>query len=226
MRYLLHFESYLKGGKQPLYHFILRGTFVLEEILESDVLRVGKNGRDINNKRPNDDGYLPSISVTRNKNYESRGTVRIELDQDLLNKDGYKSIPIDEMGNVIIKRGKGDKHKKYKKYLNPFTQYKRINHGVGKLNKIKNDEYKSPWPLEEEFEERIYKNIKNIGKYIISIRLSSYLNNENGKLLIPEYIKNYLEIYSHIKVLNMKEKIIIDGSEIKKKKNQSSSISL
>jgi hypothetical protein len=170
-------EAYLKGGRQPLYHYTFLGR--LPSIIESDTLKMG------NPARPRDS---KAICVTRNPYFSHDGAeleCRIVLDYDRLKNDGYRSYPFDEIGTVT----KDTKNMNYIKSNFPSVkQGKRtIQHGLD-LPKIGNG-------LEVEFEERIYRNVKNIGKYIISIDFS----NKSNLLRLSELDK-YLEEYPHIRI--------------------------
>lgn len=126
------------------------------------------------------------VCVTRSPIYKLDFNVspRLKLDQNKLRLDGYTSIPIDEFS--------GDK--------------KSLNRKIGK-NKSYTDDNTTEW----EFEERIYKDIKNLGKYIISIQFpkrdenrDSYFFGLSGKRYYPkdfvelDVVKNYLIKYPHI----------------------------
>lgn len=214
------FESYLEGGRAPLYHFVLN-DFNLYSILNDDTLKTGTRGRDVNLKSIDDEGYMPSISVTRNSKYSDRGNLRIELDYNKLLKDGYRSIPIDEMGNAITRK-RHSFFKQYKKPMNPFYGYKKVHYG-GKINK---KEGGKDIFLEEEYEERIYKNISNLGKYIISIKLTKYFMIADTHIKSDKYIifKNYIEKYPHIKILDKYENIIMDINTIREREKEKSTI--
>jgi hypothetical protein len=174
-------------------------------ILEDDILKRGSRGADKNLRKKSDEGYLPSISATRNKNYQERGSIRLELDYDKLMNDGYKFYPFDEVGNIISKKrltthsthDRSGMFKDYKKPFNPLTGFKQPTHNIN----IKGDK-KYHYNMEEEYEERCYKDIKNIGKYIMSIQIKRSYN------FIEEEILKYLQKYPHIKILDDKENII------------------
>lgn len=71
--------------------------------------------------------------------------------------------------------------------------------------------------LETEFEERIYKDVKNLGKYIIKIYINrdfeSFLKNNRNVSLIKQYLEKYphIKIFSHrndiLKVVDVTDKI-------------------
>jgi hypothetical protein len=170
-------ESYLKGGRQPLYHYTF--LFRLSSIIESDTLKMGNPARPRGSK---------AICVTRNPHFSHDGAeleCRIVLDYDKLKNDGYRSHPFDEVGTVT----KTTKSMNLiKSHFPSIKQGKRnIHHGLD-LPKIGDG-------LEVEFEERIYRNINNIGKYIISIEFS----NESALLGLNGLYK-YLEEYPHIRI--------------------------
>lgn len=176
-------EAYLEGSRQPLYHY----TFLsrLSSIIESNILKMGTPARPRGSK---------AICLTRNPYFSHDGVgleCRISLDYDKLKNDGYRSHPFDEVGTVT----KDTKNINFIKSNFPsIKQGKRnIQHGLD-LPKIGTG-------LEVEFEERIYKDIKNIGKYIISIDFS----NESTALRLS-VLDRYLEEYPHIKIKVFDEK--------------------
>lgn len=175
-------ESYLKGSRAPLFHFTSR----LKEILKSDKLKVSKPSRSTHKEK--------SISLTRNIDYQD--VLRyycIELDSDKLYNNGYVSYPVDELGWSGVKL----KHKG--NYIKSnFDSIKKGKRGTKhNLNLPKGSDI----VLETEFEERIYKDINNIGKYIIAI----YINIRHSIFMESdiEEIKNFLTKYPHIKILKV-----------------------
>lgn len=185
-------EAYLKGGRQPIYHF----TYRLYEIIKSDELRTSEPARASHN-------HEKSISLTRNIYYTGSYNTCIELNYDELIKYGYRSYPIDEWAWV---KGK----------VNDWAVKK---HNLGKANfpavkagkrgtKHNLDLPKEPM-LETEFEERIYKDIKNLGKFILKI----FISNKIGE---SEYatLKNYLEKYPHIEIFKIGKDIRFDVKNI------------
>jgi hypothetical protein len=190
MKYLLKYkifeeESYLKGGRAPIYHY----THRLEDIIKSDMLKVGTPAR----------GPL-GICVTRLKEFgESglHGSCRLVLNVDKLKLDGYHPQPVDEttLGQIYTKNGNERIRKKNpvidinltKSNFDGFKSGKRgTHHGVEGLPKVKDI------ILPYEYEERIYKDIKNIGKYIISIDFDNQIN--------LDFLKDYLIKYPHIQI--------------------------
>ena len=103
------FESYLKGGRQPLYHI----TRYLEDILKDDILKVSSTADHEN-----------AICFTRSSTYNGDNTIdyRLVLDDDKLRKDGYNIVPYDEQMNYVKNAlGKGyhkDKRVKGKSKVN------------------------------------------------------------------------------------------------------------
>jgi hypothetical protein len=170
-------EAYLKGGRQPLYHY----TFLtrLSLIIESDTLKMGNPARPKGSK---------ATCVTRSPYFSHDGVnleTRIVLDYDKMRKDGYKSHPFDEVGTVT----KTSKDLNLiKSHFPSIKKGKRNVHHVLDLPKIGTG-------LEVEFEERIYQDIKNIGKYIISIDFS-----DESNIVRVGGLNKYLEKYPHIKV--------------------------
>ena len=134
------------------------------------------------------------VCFTRDPLYSYDGGIypRLKLDQNKLRIDGYIPKPIDEFGDEKLGNIKDSTDRKHIK--SPF-------HGT----------------TEWEFEERIYKTIKNLGKYIISIqipksseksiRISGIVNDNvwqtqwyspEGYIKLP-FIETYLKKYPHIK---------------------------
>lgn len=172
-------ESYLGGHRQPLYHF----TRNLDTILKTDLLKMSKPARGTY-------GKTLSISVTRNVDYADAGDIFFELDYSKLYNDGYIAYPVDEWAW----NRDGTVNKNTKKYSFGKSNFREIEsgrrgikHNISNLPKIGS--------LEIEFEERFYKNIENLGKYIISI---------NGpELHYSSNIEKYLEKYPHIKIYSV-----------------------
>jgi hypothetical protein len=59
--YVQTFESYLKGGRQPLYHFTRR----VFNIIESDMLRLGMSIFDTDGNHASSNNFKKSVSLTR-----------------------------------------------------------------------------------------------------------------------------------------------------------------
>lgn len=134
-----------------------------------------------------------SISLTRNIAYDDCVTgTRFALDYDKLAANGYLSKPFDEVG-YALGSVKSDKFKDYRKY---------------KRQDITNMPFES--------EERIYKDVKNLGKYIIYIDVQSI--KYNGELL-TDYIKKYPHIIvRQLQCPQWKEpKVILDINMINNK---------
>lgn len=175
-------ESYLKGNLQPLYKYV----YHINEIMKSDLLKISDVAADYNNTN------IKSMSLTRSIYYtmddESLIYARLVLDMDKLKTDGYISKPYDEIGMLIGKK-KDYIHKKfYPKYSGNDQQVTRVvRNNVGYNTDL-------PFTIETEYEERIFKDIKNIGKYIISIQYGDDRNIKEN--IICEYLKKY----PHIKI--------------------------
>lgn len=143
---------------------------------------------------------IKSISVSRSSNfvYHKHGA-RIMLDTDKLIKDGYKPKPFDEFGHAINLGKKSidtSKHRHYKHLKSVFHNLDKdlIDHIIGD---------------DEEYEERIYKDIKNLGKYIIFIDfMDMYIYKRHKEDLI-----GYIEKYPHIKVRIINKMKAKSGSE-------------
>lgn len=179
-------ESYLLGGRSPLYH----NTSMLKSILKSDSLKMSKPSCSSHGKKK-------SISLTRNILYfeymvDGMSDYIIKLDTDKLIIDGYYPYPVDEWAwldgkpNIYI-----TKNNSYGKSNFPaIKQGKRtLKHNLD-LPTDKN------YGLGIEYEERIFKNINNLGKYIISISIVGDYNRMN-------YINDYLKKYPHIKIYSI-----------------------
>lgn len=165
-------ESYLKGSRQPLYHYT--SNYGITKILSDDLLKTSLVSRPKGTK---------AICLTRNPYFTHDGGVktspRIVLDYDKLIRDGYRSHPVDEIG--IAARGM-DRNLIKSNFKEIKSGTRGTKHGL--------DLPKNP-KLETEFEERIYKDIKNLGNYIISIDFTKIPNSINE-------IKSYLDKYPHI----------------------------
>lgn len=195
MLYLQTFESYLEGARAPLYHF----ANDLYNLIQDDVLNLGQPSYPKNSK---------AICLTRFPGYtEAKGWNRLQLDVNKLIKGGFKPVPFAEMGTEISHRlkkylkgeEKEPKNKeRFLKYSKPFQQGITFTPGVNYSTDVT-----SGIPLEFEFEERIYKPIPNIGKYIDFIDLR---NEPNDKQL--EILKDYIIKYPQIVVRKLKYKQI------------------
>lgn len=174
-------ESYLKGSRQPLYHF----TNNLINIMKDDTLKPFKAA----------DNKI-SISFTRCLYSEEFSTeTRIVLNSDKLKDDGYKIFPYDEVGNILTKNPKKCKNKlKGYSKANPNKKIRSI------INKVGYEWDKSN-SLEWEYEERCFTEIKNIGKYIIAIDLTK---NKMNFLKNNKIFNDYLKKYSNIKIILLK----------------------
>ena len=170
------FDSYLEGGRQPLYHYTT--PYWLGEIVESNELKISKAA-----------DQEMSISFSRSLYFSDAGNVRLVLDSDKLKKDGYKIIPYDEVGTVLNNLDTIKAKEKLKGYnkVNPEIPFKKI---IGNNNFDYNN-----LALEWEYEERCFKDIKNLGKYLLSIDIR-----ENDYLSHKDEIEQYLEQYPEIKI--------------------------
>jgi hypothetical protein len=113
-------------------------------------------------------------------------STRISLDVDKLIKDGYIPYPIDEIGAAMGGSQKGGGNPKSdvaRKFLT-YTQ-RTVQHNLKNMPK-------KVVKLEYEYEERIYKDIENIGKYIIYIDINT--DRESVSTDIEEYIRKYPHI--------------------------------
>jgi len=180
------FESYLESGRYLLYH-TLRRDLNLNYVLHNDLMSSGVIARGPN-----------GVCFSRNINWTNDNSVkyRLVLDSDLLKIHGYKSIPLQEFS-----------------YKSRSTEFEIPTQNVwkGKLDWYKNSNRSAPHNIsslpphkksimETEFEERILKEIKNVGRFIIYIDFIEYPKDD-----ILTLVKNYLEKYPHIKTRIMDE---------------------
>lgn len=123
------------------------------------------------------------VCLTRSQLYtvDGRKQPRLKLDQNKLRIDGYIPKPIDEFGDEP-----NSQNRKYK---------------INNISKNSNTEW--------EFEERIYKDIPNLHKYLIAIqiphtdRLSDHHMDDYGNPVEAPYIqtiRDYIKLYPHIKL--------------------------
>lgn len=176
-------ESYLIGSRQPLYHITSR----LYDILDTDLLKCGNPSRTSH-------GSDKSISLTRNIDFSHNiyGQI-IELDIDKLRKAGIKTYPVDEWAWKDGKRNI-DVVKNMNFIKSKFDEVKSGKRGT----KHNLDLPKDPI-LETEFEERIYQDITDLGKYLISLNFLREPLNKYEILIVHEFLKKY----PHIKVYLM-----------------------
>jgi len=203
--YLKTFESYLSGGRQPLYTWVVD----FKRMIESDQLNVGNPTYDKNHKKRSDTDQLKSISLSRSSSFIYYKTYRIVLDTNKLIKDGYIPEPFDEFSAAFNSKLGNTSKPRHFKYL------KAIRHGLNiKFDPKINDE--------EEYEERIYKDIKDIGKYILYINMQPDTLDRISPLVV-EYIKKYPHIEirkfryiksNHTQGNSKNDKILLDGGEI------------
>lgn len=174
----------------PLYHF----TSFLDWIMETDTLKASKKGR----------GPF-GISLTRSKFFwndskEGSYSSRLILNYELLKQDGYKSYPIDEWalkGDLNNSLPPGTKKPWWAEHIkgrqfgkSNFSHFKSGKRGTAHgIESLPKDIF-----FEWEFEERILKDIKPLGKYIYGINI---LNTSN---LNTKILQEYLKKYPHIKL--------------------------
>lgn len=187
-------ESYLEGSRQPLYHV----TNSLLAIIKNDTLKTHEPAHKMKN--------MLSISLTRSDSYLGDygfdNKYRLVLDSDKLKNSGYNSYSSDELGSM------GGRNHNVQKW-NYFIRHPKHNLNLPK-SKDKNN-------MQIEYEERIYKDINNLGKYIIYIDI---LHTGDIKNITSE-ILYYLEKYPHIKIrIFSKNSIkILDFNNLKIKYN-------
>ena len=185
-------ESYLNGGRQPLFHH----TYRLEKILETDMLKTSLSA-----------DKEKSISFTRSNYFtESSNIARLVLDADKLKDDGYNIYPYYEVGNFLSK----NKDKNPKKLLNKYKFYTKNNPNLKFRKIVGNTKHigDSGYELEHEYEERCYESITDLGKYIIAIDIDM-----NYFEVYISHIKKYLKKYPHIKIYEFDTKRRWDRSK-------------
>jgi len=175
MKYILYFESYLLGGRQPLYH----ATDYLSDILNDDILKVSTTA-----------DKQKAICLTRSSTYDLdyNINVRLVLDVDKLLKDGYKPIPYDEVGANITVGAKN-----YNKTAKSNYLFRSPKHNLNLPDPEIED---FTW----EYEERIYKNIEDLGKYLIAIDLTESSYNK-----YKDTLYKYTQKYPHIKLIKLNQ---------------------
>lgn len=196
-------ELYFDENFTPLYHI----TNSLEKILEDDQLKVGHPARG-----------PKGICFTRSKffshGFESHGrTPRIILNREKLIRNGYRIFPLDEWSLRKINDDESDSNKS-QNWSNQDI-IKRYHFGKSNFPKIKDG--KRPIShnitglpgkqsgLEIEFEERILKNIKNVGKFIYAFNFKDEQEYERYKMIVNEYRKKYPSIKILFGLTNFKE---------------------
>lgn len=186
-----------KDNFTPLYHL----TYSLDKIIETDLLKASNKVR----------GPY-GISLTRSKffwNDQGEGgyDFRLILNYDLLKRDGYRSYPIDEwalIGDLKKPLQPGTKRPWWSKYVKThqlgksnFSEFKSGKRGT--LHNIESLPKKVK--LEYEYEERILKDIKNLGKYIYGINIINFDPIRSSEWRSRYFrIEEYLEKYPHIKL--------------------------
>ena len=124
-----------------------------------------------------------SMSLTRSRFFTEHGVTKIVLNTDLLHLKGYIAHPVDELGTVCVVQKNG-KHSGKHNYL--------FRHPV---SNIKLPPLEKQLDLQIEYEERIYKPITNLGRYIRCIEFTEKAYDEY------RYDKNlfeFLQKYPHI----------------------------
>ena len=164
------FESYLGSGRHLLYHTMhTRDHFKM--VFETDTMKPGLVARG-----------PKGICFSRSINWTNQGAnyYRIVLDSDLLRRDGYKIIPLQELAyksrsTELIKS-------KQNVWKGNIELYKKGRIHPHNINGLRKDAV-----METEFEERILEPITNVGKYILYIDIGS-------KSILPHYINPLLDI--------------------------------
>ena len=185
-----------EGNFTPLYHI----TYRLDKILETDSLVPGNPSRG-----------PKGICLTRSKYFEHNGIqIRLILNRELLLRDGYQIYPLDEWALSSPEIGTDNKRKHVtnrKDWVNRnsikrhfgksnfpslLSGQRPISHGPSKF--ISSNKSRG---LEVEYEERILKIVKNLGRYIYAINfVDSEVYNLSKKVVV-----DYLKKYPNIKIL-------------------------
>jgi len=171
MKYIFLFEKFLENNYSPLYHYTNMSN--LYNIIKTNILKTHKP-------------YIGEkcISFSRNPIYkydDSSYRPRLKLDQNKLRLNGYKPIPINEFGKPVNNISIPDFKPSLRKYDNNYIPPQLQNY------------------CEWEYEERIYKDIKNINKYIISIQFPNNVSN----IIINDFLENHkseMKKYPDIKI--------------------------
>ena len=177
------FESYLKSGRYLLYHTINTGAFV-KMIMDNDEIKPGMVSRG-----------PAGICFSRSANWtnELSNSYRFVLDTDLLIRDGYRPVPLQELMYNVRSNGKANVTQNvWKGRLDWYKNSKRTTpHGVDTLPSHDKS------IMETEFEERILENITNVGKYIVYI---DFVEPPTGDLLnsLVKYVTKYPHISARI----------------------------
>ena len=205
-------ETYLKGSRAPLYRYF--SPIYISEILINDTLKVRKPAAGIHGKSDERD---KCICFTRNPGFSEHGNTRLVLDVDKMIKFGYKPVPFDEIGSAVYNFGKSENIlKKLKTYNKVNPEWKVIKHKIPGLKTGEKTSFGYAG-MEQEHEERVFKDIEKVGRFILYIDMpknDSFYKNENNLLL---YIKKYPHIIvREIDPENWKEpkNILLDYNKI------------
>lgn len=187
-----------EGNFTPLYH----STRSILAILNSDSLKVSMRGPARGPK---------GICLTRSKFFDDLGIhssigygdyPRIILIREKLLKDGYRSYPLCEL--FLSKDAKKNRSSWVNKKSLSTPNISKSNFDIignrpkrGVHHNIKGIPNKKDCLLEVEYEERILKDVKNLGKYTYAINLMS----EDDIIRYKVEISNYLKKYPDIKIL-------------------------
>jgi hypothetical protein len=170
MSYILTFEAFiLKQNFNPLYHYT---SFVhLDKILIGDLLIAST---------PTEPKDTMCVCFTRTKDYVfGKNDAVLIFDRNKLIVDGYKITPTDEVGV------------KTKKNFNKSN-----------FDAIKSDKRKVPHKLDSlnlgtgywvEFEERCYKDISNMHKYLEEVVILRQCS-PPLKVILMDYITKYPDV--------------------------------
>lgn len=183
--------SRVDSGRHLIYHY----TRYLSDILKTDLLKSR-----VPSRQSTDRNEGKSISFTRNPDYDDVwSSIRLVFDTDYLKRYGIRVFPVDEWAYSKPYTSSEERRKKLARssinaIKSNFPMVKAgkrgTAHGIEGLSKLKDV------TLQTEFEERVYQDIPNLGKYIMFIDIGGNENINNFKEVISEYLKKY----PHIKV--------------------------
>ena len=157
-------ETYLKGSRAPLYRYF--SPIYISEILINDTLKVRKPAAGIHGKSDERD---KCICFTRNPGFSEHGNTRLVLDVDKMIKFGYKPVPFDEIGSAVYNFGKSENIlKKLKTYNKVNPEWKVIKHKIPGLKTGEKTSFGYAG-MEQEHEERVFKDIEKVGRFILYI---------------------------------------------------------
>ena len=186
---ITNFKNY---NRQPLYHYTFSLKWVYSDYFKIDEPAYSK--RNIGK----------SLSLTRSLTFSEHGSIRIVLNTDLLIRAGYIPKPVCELGIAISMCNKNTNTSKVNYH------FRLPEHNVDSLKDFKDSFMKKSYPMQIEYEERIYKQIENLGKYIISVDLIE----KDFNYYIKDDFFEYVNKYPHIKLFIIDENHLYIKKEV------------